>query len=229
MSHEACSLTDFRGSVRLFPLPNLVLFPHAIQPLHLFEPRYRQLMADALNDDRLIAMALLRPGWEEQYAQNPPIHTVVCVGRIFQEERLPDGRYDLLLHGVSRARVREEVSTSKLYRTARVDLLRDVAPGPASGESALRRQLGERLTGWFPEQSPALAQLRKLVAASLDLGALCDIFGFALPLDLDAKRQLLEEVWVERRARLLLAHLKARDPRPPAQKARCFPPLFSAN
>src|SRR3954471_16357024 len=108
MSQDAFSLDDFDGIVRLFPLPNLVLFPHVAQPLHIFEPRYRQLMADALDGDRLIAMATLRPGWEEEYHKRPPIHDMVCLGKIRQEKRLPDGRYDLLLQGVCRARVLEE-------------------------------------------------------------------------------------------------------------------------
>src|SRR3954470_6986505 len=94
---EAEGLSGFGGTVRLFPLPNLVLFPHVIQPLHVFEPRYRQLMADALADDRLMALALPRPGEEEDYHKRPPIHRVVCVGQIDQEDKLPDGRYNLLL------------------------------------------------------------------------------------------------------------------------------------
>src|SRR5213080_2405252 len=100
MSEDLSSLCDFQGTARLFPLPNLVLFPHVGQPLHVFEPRYRQLMADALDDDRLIALALLRPGWEEDYHKKPPIHEMVCLGRINNEEKLADGRYNLLLHGV---------------------------------------------------------------------------------------------------------------------------------
>src|ERR1700722_13009146 len=115
MSEELSSLSSFGGTARLFPLPNLVLFPHVVQPLHIFEPRYRQLMADALADDRLITMALLRPGWEEDYHQKPPIHSVVCLGRIHQEDRLADGRYNLLLEGLWRARIREEVSGDRLY------------------------------------------------------------------------------------------------------------------
>src|SRR5438552_1131141 len=126
MSGETDMLSGFNGKVRLFPLPNLVLFPHVIQPLHIFEPRYRQLMNDALAGDRLMALALLQPGWEEDYHKQPPVYPTVCLGRIFQEERLPDGRFNLLLHGVSRARIRAECPTSKLYRTARVDLLQDV-------------------------------------------------------------------------------------------------------
>ena len=113
MSDDLTPLSGFGGTARLFPLPNLVLFPHVVQPLHIFEPRYRELMADALAGDRLIALALLRPGWEEDYDQQPPIHPVICLGSIHKEERLPDGRYNLLLQGVSRARVLEEVPSPK--------------------------------------------------------------------------------------------------------------------
>ena len=142
MSQGQPPLEDFCGTARLFPLPNLVLFPHVIQPLHVFEPRYRQLMADALAGDRLMALALLQPDWEEDYHKRPPIHPTVCLGRIFQEERLPDGRFNLLLHGVARARVLEEVQTGKLYRSARIDVLTD-DPIPCSRiEKGLRRRLG---------------------------------------------------------------------------------------
>src|SRR5580700_9155649 len=104
MSQSTSALEGFSCTARLFPLPNLVLFPHVIQPLHVFEPRYRQLMEDALQADRLMAIALLQPGWEEDYHQRPPIHPVVCIGRIFKEERLEDGRFNLLLQGLCRAR-----------------------------------------------------------------------------------------------------------------------------
>src|SRR5436305_11828488 len=113
MSHDPAPLISFGGTARLFPLPNLVLFPSVIQPLHIFEPRYRALMADALEDDRLMALALLKAGWEEDYHKAPPIYPVVCLGRIFQEERLADGRYNLLLHGLCRARILEELPTGK--------------------------------------------------------------------------------------------------------------------
>src|SRR4051794_36501753 len=121
---------------RLFPLPDLVLFPHVAQPLRVFEPRYRQLMADALAGDRLITMALLRPGWESEYHLSPAIHPVVCVGRITQEERLPDGRYTLLLQGLGRARVVEELETDRLYRVARIEALPDVPMSDPAAEAA---------------------------------------------------------------------------------------------
>ena len=74
MSSEQDLPDDFDGTARLFPLPNLVLFPFVGQPLHIFEPRYRQLMQDALDTDRLIALALYRPGWEEDDSPRPALH-----------------------------------------------------------------------------------------------------------------------------------------------------------
>jgi Lon protease-like protein len=204
MSDELPALDDFCGTARLFPLPNLVLFPHVAQPLHIFEPRYRQLMADALDDDRLIAMALLRPGWEEDYDKRPPIHPMVCLGRILQEQRLADGRYNLLLHGLSRARVVEEPPTGKLYRVARVELVQDVAVGSAAREAALREGLGQGVTPFFAAQSAAAEQLQRLLESGLPLGTLCDIFAFALPLGPEVKQRLLDEAGVEPRVRLLL-------------------------
>ncbi|MEX0979385.1 MAG: LON peptidase substrate-binding domain-containing protein, partial [Pirellulales bacterium] len=73
---------QFSGKARLFPLPNLVLFPHVIQPLHVFEPRYVAMFKDAMEDDRLIAMSLLEPGWEGDYEGRPPVAPVACLGRI---------------------------------------------------------------------------------------------------------------------------------------------------
>lgn len=229
MSHEPEIPGSFRGVVRLFPLPNLVLFPHVIQPLHVFEPRYRQMMADALADDRLLAMALLKPGWAEDYLATPPIYPVVCVGRVFEEERLPDGRYNLLLQGLARARVVEELDTGQLYRSARVELLSDTPAPPAVGPE-LRRQLGEQVGRWLADQGEALAQMRRLLESPLTLGTLCDVFTFALPMGVEEKQQLLEEPRAEERVRRLLANLgRAPGPHGARVAPRQFPPGFSPN
>jgi Lon protease-like protein len=225
MTPQPFSPGEFSGAARLFPLPDLVLFPLVAQPLHVFEPRYRQLTADALAGDRLITMALLRPGWEPDYDDRPPIHPVVCVGRIMMEERLPDGRYNLLLQGVSRARVAQETATDRLYRVAQVELMEDVPAGDAAAEAALRAELGERVTPYFNDR-PALGRelLRRLLQGSLPLGALCDVFAFALPLEAEAKQELLGEARVEPRARLLLRQLEGLTP-----PRRTYPPGFSEN
>ena len=231
MSDDLKSLGDFHGRARLFPLPNLVLFPYVIQPLHIFEERYRQLMDDALKDDRLIAMALLRPGWEKEYHKCPPIHPVICLGRIHKEQRLADGRWNLLLHGLARARVENELKVDRLYRVAKASLVPEEEVASVHTARDLRRRLGLGMERWFAAQGAALEQLEKLLRSELTLGALCDVFSFALPIGADVKQRLLEDADVEQRARRLIAHLDDAGPAgaaaaPPPRK---FPPDFSAN
>jgi Lon protease-like protein len=230
MSQESFPLDNFIGMARLFPLPNLVLFPHVAQPLHIFEPRYRELLADALAGDRLIGMVLLQPGWEEAYHERPAIHPVVCLGRIHQEERLPDGRYNLLLQGLCRARIRQEVQTDRLYRTARVELMPDVPVSAPAVAQDLRRKLGSAVTPFFADHVEALEQFRRLLQSALPLGSLADIFSSVLPLDVDVKQELLAEAQVERRVRLLLRRLEDCESVLPAETPeRHFPPEFSDN
>src|SRR5207244_1505389 len=104
------------SAVPLFPLPGVVLFPRAVLPLHIFEQRYREMTADALVGDRLIAMAMLRPGWEKSYYSCPAIDPVVCIGRIVSHEMLADGKYNFLLQGIARAEVVSESKGDKRYR-----------------------------------------------------------------------------------------------------------------
>jgi Lon protease-like protein len=230
MADDISSLSGFSGKVRLFPLPNLVLFPHVLQPLHVFEPRYRQLMEDALDDDRMMSLALLQSGWEDDYDKRPPIHPVVCIGKILNEERFADGRYNLMLQGLCRARVDKELATDRLYRVGHVHLLPDSPIKSRKREKEVRRHLADQLGDWFTDHETALGQLNKLVQSALPSGALCDIFSFALPLDCEFKQQLLETADVERRVGLLIDHLQSLPPpeiEPAA--ARKFPPEFSHN
>jgi uncharacterized protein len=229
MSDDPKSLDDFHGRARLFPLPNLVLFPCVVQPLHIFETRYRQLMEDALKDDRLIGMALLQPGWEPDYHKSPPIHPVICLGKIHKEQRLPDGRWNLLLHGLARARVENEVKADRLYRMARVRLVQEEEVASKHAARDLRRRLGRGMERWFTAQGAALVQLEKLLHSDLTLGALCDVFGFALPIAVAVKQQLLEDADVEERALRLIGCLEANDPPTAKPVMRKFPPEFSAN
>ncbi len=223
-------LADFMGTARLFPLPNAVLFPHVMQPLHIFEPRYRQLTADALAGDRFIAMALLAPGWQTDQTGTPPIHPVACLGRIIAEQQLADGRYNLLLRGLSRIQIVHEIPHNKPYRKARADLLVDVEIDSPKRAKCLKRKLAAVVPGWFGTQAEVLAQVRKLFKSELSLGGLCDIFTFALALDVEFKQSLLEELDVEKRACRLLEHLESRPACEKVEDAvRKFPPEFSAN
>jgi Lon protease-like protein len=83
--------------IPLFPLGNVVLFPGVPVPLHIFEPRYRKLVSDALAGPRVVGMVLLRPGWESDYEGRPPVFEAGCAGVIDQCEELPDGHYNIVL------------------------------------------------------------------------------------------------------------------------------------
>lgn len=208
MNNEHAHPASSTGVVRLFPLPNLVLFPGAIQPLHIFEPRYRQMMADALADDRLITMGLLRPGWEQEYHLSPPIHEGVCVGRIYQEELLPEGRWNLLLHGERRARVLEEIPSDKPYRLARVEWLTD---SPVDSEHApeVRNLLIKTVTAWARSRKLSLHHLQQVLKKDMGPGQLCDILSYALPLSLTMKQNLLEDFCVEHRVACMIQALRS--------------------
>src|SRR5262249_44834140 len=155
-----------RGPARLFPLPNLVLFPGVLQGLHIFEPRYRQMTADALAEDRLIALVLLSSGWELQYAGRPAIYDTACLGRIETDQRLEDGRYNLQLRGLERIHIRQEIETGKLYRSARVQVLEEVPVTEAHVESELRRRLARVVPAWCAGQEPATTVFGRLLKSS---------------------------------------------------------------
>ena len=106
----------------LFPLPNVVLFPNVFLPLHIFEPRYREMVADTVSSDRLIGMVLLRPGWDKDYEGRPPIYPVGCSGVMTHVERLSDGRYNIVLRGLERFQIVQE-DHDLSYRRALVDSL----------------------------------------------------------------------------------------------------------
>lgn len=107
----------FSGRVPVFPLPETVLFPGVLMPLHIFEPRYRTMLADAIAGEGLIAIATLLPGWENDEGGAPKFHPLATVGELRQVERLPDGRSNITLHGLERVRLEEEY-TDLPYRSA---------------------------------------------------------------------------------------------------------------
>lgn len=123
-------MSELPGDIPLFPLPNLVLFPGIGVPLHIFEPRYRQMVADVREGRGVIGIVLLKGNWERDYYGNPEIFSVGCAGKIERIEGLPNGRFNLILTGLSEFRVLRE-SGGHPYRQAEV---RWCPPAPASLE-----------------------------------------------------------------------------------------------
>jgi uncharacterized protein len=126
--------------IPLFPLPNVVLFPGVYLPLHIFEPRYRAMVTDALAGDRLIGMVLLRPGFEDDYEGWPPVYDVGCAGVITHHERLGDGRFNIVLQGTERFRIEAE-DHSRPYRIGRVQSLAEPLFDRAVEVRSIRQRL----------------------------------------------------------------------------------------
>jgi uncharacterized protein len=213
-------------TVPLFPLPNVVLFPRAVLPLHIFEQRYREMTADALDGDRRIAMALLRPGWEQLYHARPAIEPVVCVGKILSHEQLPDGKYNFLLQGLLRARIREEVGDQS-YRLAEVEVMQD-APVMEIDLSNDRF----RLTNMFSElpfgAMPLARQMLQLLSGPLPTQEIADVMAFTLLEDIPLKQSLLEQTDCRARVAKVIAALEEMRPALSA-KFRRIPPESSMN
>jgi Lon protease-like protein len=224
-------LEGFPGSAPLFPLPNVVFFPHILLPLHVFEQRYRQMVEDAISGEGLIAMALLKPGSENVYhTKHAPIYNMVCVGRIGAHEQLPDGRYNVALQGLSRAAVLDEEDSDLPYRTARLDLRGDHYPRKPVID---RRHRQRELISGFREMLPKL-ELDNVFHYALDadvpLGGLCDILTYSMQLEPECAQSILDEYNVDLRSDLVLDSLRKLA----RQRGHCnnlgeFPPPFSWN
>lgn len=171
----------------LFPLSNVVLFPHLRVPLHLFEPCYRQLARDVLDGEKRIGMAVVKPEHAAELAGNPPLFAVGCAGTITDSQRLPDGRYNIVLVGTERFRIVEELERGpeRPYRVAQVELLADgLDPTDSPRIAALRSRVAELVMELVelttPERTRGLPQglLRDLDDAPF-VNALCNALGFA--------------------------------------------------
>lgn len=215
MGNETFDPKAFSGIVPVFPLPNVVLFPGMFLPLHIFEPRYRKMTADALAGERLIAMALLKPGWENDYEGAPPVHPILGVGKVLEDTKLDDGRYNLVLLGLSRVRLIEEVGSGP-YRRARVEILRD---REAQGKDAERKR--RTLVELY---AAVLRDLQGAVAAppeDVPLGMLCDLVASLVPLPPSTRQGLLEELDVAARCDQLMRLLEGKGAAP--RRKRSWP------
>jgi Lon protease-like protein len=188
----------------LFPLPNVVLFPNVFLPLHIFEPRYRDMVGAALATDRMIGMVLLRPGWEQDYEGRPPVYSIGCSGVITHAEQLPDGRYNIVLRGVERFRILAEDRTLN-FRRAQIEAL---AEGPlnAPDRAEVRNSRAKLESLLTPAVERAGADPRMPTAMSDEdlVNALAQYLGLE-PLE---KQALLEQPCLRSRAASLVELLE---------------------
>jgi uncharacterized protein len=223
-------LRDFANQCRLFPLPSLVLFPHAMLPLHIFEPCYRQLTEDALATDRFVTMVQVPPPPKGSFWPEPVhIMGVGCLGTIVQHERLPDGRFNFLLLGCKRVRLGKEQPSTKLYRLAEAEILDDKESDQP--QEPRRQQLVDLFRMVFEKRYRLDDDLAKRVNSTISLGVLSDIIAHALRLPPGIKQELLSETRVDRRVETLLVLLQTiiDSTIPEDQSSRSFPPPFSLN
>lgn len=201
MNEEANSPKRVRV-IPVFPLPNVVFFPKTHLPLHIFEPRYRQMVKDAMASHKLIGMALLRGDWEKNYHGDAEIYPVGCVGEIVSATPLPDGRYNIVLYGLREYEIQQQIFDLTPYRQAKV-LFRDEPGGLEQAlPSSLKREILDLLRQTLEGEESDL--LKILSDSSVDGETWLNICCFSVDASVLEKQSLLEAKSLEERAQFLL-------------------------
>lgn len=197
---------ELQNPIFLFPLPSTVFYPGAFLPLHVFEPRYRQMVQDALENHRLIGMVLLQPGWEESYYDRPAVASVGCAGKLDTAQSLPGGKFNIVLKGLSRFRILEEIG-GKPYRLAEVDFLEEINDEVAgfSADSIATKLFTcyDQYIDLLPpehksKKKPELKNCRSL-------SHMVDQIAFQFDFKLAQKQSFLEELDVRQRAETIIS------------------------
>jgi hypothetical protein len=185
--------------IPIFPLPNVVLFPEVPLPLHIFEPRYREMVRDALAGPGLIGMVLLRGDWHDDYQGAPEVYRTGCVGRIVETTPLPDGKFNIVLAGIREFDIVSE-QRERAYRQATVEWRAPAPPDPLP--VGLRARLVQMIERYVGRSGDDLA--RELLGdARLDDQTLVNFFAFWLDFGSIEKQCLLEATGADRARRLL--------------------------
>ncbi len=198
-------------TVRIFPLGEVVLFPDTMLPLHIFEPRYRELLADAMATDRRIGMVLIRRPQAEAgqvSTGEPAIYPVGCVGTVVQHKPFEDGRSLVVLRGQTRFRVLEEVESDRGYRQVRAQTLHE-APAPPQDLRRWRDTLADTVRRLAAASGADVGEVDTLFER-LDPATMVNYLAASLPVDVMEKQALLECATPEQRCRKLVEVLEFR-------------------
>jgi len=201
---------NFNHPLPLMPLPGVVLLPHSQLPLHIFEPRYRQMINRTLDEAGQFAIAVFADeSWKDNYDGNPPVKPVVCIAQIVQHQSLPQGRYTVLVRGICRARIVEEIfpSDGRLYREAR---LAPIEPEPIEDESLVdvRETMKHIVSADEFDHLASVNALRSYINNDeIPTAALLDVVGVALLNDPIRKYKLLSSADTRERSDFILKEL----------------------
>lgn len=204
---------NFSAPFPLFPLDGVVLLPHALLRLYIFEPRYRQMVRDALDGQRMIAMAVfMGDDWADKYHGTPALQSCVCIGHIVHHEREPSGNYRIVLQGVCRARIKREQPAGspeeRLYRAAALEPIELQEPA----EDDLLAIRDEMLTELRSEPMTDLASvgalLRELQQREISTPALMEVVTLSVLNEKKLQYRLLAEADATRRGGLICRELE---------------------
>ncbi len=207
MPEESLSPADL-AALSIFPLPEATLFPGALLPLHVFEPRYRALVTDALAGSRTLAVARLKPGFESDYGGRPPVFDVCGAGRILEHTALPDGRYNVMLLGLARVRLVRELPAAQAYRVVRAELIQDLPFDPRLS-AGLEQEVVSLWRTLAPRLPEAVRDLGEVTRGAAGAGQFADRIAALLAGDPDASQALLAEPDPCERLRRIVEQLRA--------------------
>ncbi len=187
--------------IPLFPLPATVFYPNTSLPLHIFEPRYRNMVEDALNGKGEIGMILLKPGWENDYQGTPEIMTIGCVGKITRHSELPEGKYNILLSGLYRFRILNEIK-GKTYRQAEVAILKEINNKDLTSQASPIKERLMRIMQLYLKNIPNGAKIEEALHMEncQNLAEFVDKLTHHFDLPVNKMQEFLEQQDVQKRA-----------------------------
>lgn len=204
--NEILSLDGFSGNVPIFPLSDVVLFPSILLPLHIFEDRYKKMLEDALANEKLISMVLLKPGWEKNYHDNPDVFDTSCLGRIISTEHFKDGRSNIILYGLKRVRILRFIESDH-YRVAKVDIIKEKHD---DREEIYRKHIDDLLLKWNASINEEQRSHKIEINTKISLDKLTDILSIIIVTNVFERQRLLEEIDPLKRAEFLINYLDTR-------------------
>jgi len=203
---DVANLKNFSGVIPLFPLSSIVFFPNTLLPLHIFEPRYKEMVNAAINNEKIIGMALLKPGWESDYYGNPDVYDVIGMGRIVSSEVFEDGKINIILYGLKRAKI-QEIITDLPYRLARVSIMDN---NPNTKDEIYRSKIEQLIYKWNLYLSEKQKAHKINVNTKLPLENLTDALASLIFYNVFDKQRLLEETNVLKRAEIIIHDLQTK-------------------